>query len=261
MRTILFTCALAALGACQDDLLNDLPDASPDPDSVTLPPGDFSCVDVAWPTTAPATLTLSGKVIDSGSGIGVGGATVDLLDANSGAVLASGSSDTAAATVGNYAIDLATGGTAPEVIRRARSFGRVDGYEVDPVPVSSALLARDQFIPSNTPEMHDGYLTIGGIVPDPAAGILTVYVTDCAGAPLAGATVDVEGAEDLTYLTAAHQVDWSAGLTETSSDGGALAANVPAGPVEVTVTLPGVTYRHRPAWSFAGADVTVVRFP
>jgi hypothetical protein len=135
MRTFCVLTVLVA-GCKADDLLDDVPDAGVEDADAALPPGDFGCLDEPWPTEAPDPIRLTGHVAD-GQGGPVIGATVEILDAGDLSVLATttslGSPDPGAR--GNYAVDLATGGTAPLIVRRVRQLGRIDSYLTGPAPV------------------------------------------------------------------------------------------------------------------------------
>lgn len=263
MRIILLGLALA--GCKADDLLADLPDAAVEPDAVTLPAGhDWTCLDEDWEPVSAGAVTVSGGVFDN-FGVGIGGATVEILDGVGGAQLGQGVSSNLPASRGRYSISITTDGSGPVLLRKVTALGRIDGYQVDPTPVTARFLEARVPMSSLTAEQLDGFY--GALLGDPGArdpakGEIAFDVHDCAGVPVGGAIVEVEGAAAIGYTSPEGQIGAGTGQTETSAEfGGGVILGLDPGMVDVTVRVGGLTYRAWPVPVFASSVTESARMP
>ena len=88
-----------------------------------------------------------------------------------------------------------------------------------------------------------------GYARDPERGIVNVAVRDCAGAPLLGVEVTLDPPPDLMSYQADNGTPDTSLTATTGMFAHALALNVPAGPVHVKASAPGLR--------FTDVDVTV----
>ena len=212
------------------------PDAPP-PDATT----PFGCLGLPLPTTAPATVTVSGKTeeIKNLATQGLGGVAVKAFKSSGGAAIASLTSG----TDGTYAISIPTGGTP------------LDGYVMghhDPVGSSTyldtylypphALVGdSDQGVILMLTSDTLGLLTgVAGVTQDPAKGMIGMVVADCNGMPLAGAKVTTEPMGTVVYDSGSLP---SSSATMTDTDGRAYVFNVTAGSVVVHAKVGSMDLR------------------
>lgn len=119
----------------------------------------------------------------------------------------------------------------------------VDDYEVIDSPASLAEL-----------------LTAADLTLDPGRGLAFIFVLDCKGGSARGATVSLEGGDELTTV---HYMDASGLYVDPSAPalgdfGLALAMNVPASPVRARVTTPtGEVFESRPFQPIEQGEVYV----
>ena len=246
----LILASLVLAGCKADDLLSDLPDASPDVDSTVLPPdGEWSCLDEDWPISPAGEITITGVVADN-FGTGIGGAAIEILDADDGTVLGTGTTSSLPQTRGKYAVAITVDGTATRLLRKATALGRLDAYQLDPAPISVRFLDGEVPINSLTPEQADGFY--GSLLGDPdardpAKGDGFIDFFDCDGARVGGATIEIDGAAAIAYTDEEGLVGAGTGQTETSAEfGSASAFGLDPGDREITIhigelALPPVT--------------------
>jgi hypothetical protein len=173
-------------------------------------------------------MLLGGLVVDELGAAPIAGATVTLHDSIDGTPII----DTGTGTDGSYRIALSTAGELPSVYRHAVAEGYLDGYLFE-----GAALSEPQILPLVTRDHADALHRSVGLERDVTRGMLLVAVTDCAGAPVAGATIEVPGAERVLYLGADTHFD--AALDRTSIDSAAIVLGIPAGPAQVIVERGG----------------------
>lgn len=215
------------------------PDAAPgapdaDLSSPDAQPGAFVCNGQPNPTTAPATISISGSTDEiSATGYSpVSGATVDLFLAGGitpvGTTMSTGIDATWAFN------DIATSGIALDGFLRATfpAGNRKTVFVYPPRPIFEdnanvvvATVSQDLIDLVINPALADPDQ-------DPALGGIGVLVTDCLGNPLAGAVVTTSPAgTQVLYRNAAGEPDPTA--TSTGPDGIGIVFNVAPGNVVV----------------------------
>jgi hypothetical protein len=201
--------------------------STPPPDAgLDAMPPDFSCVGAAYPDSAPDMITISGTTGEIGLGgiTDLGSATVEAFVGSSNTpemTVISGTSD------GAYTFMLATGGSPVAGYRRGTKSNYETTYVYPPEP-----LANDQ---ANIPVLMVGTFawgflpSIAAASQNPTNGFVGLLVVDCAGNPLAGATVTVEGANpaNVRYVQGTSIPNNASGATDAS--GIALVFDVPTG--------------------------------
>ena len=263
LRAVLFVAlplaACGGSGSGNPDATIIVPDAAPDafvviPDAPPDAPNyDFSCETTPEPTTATATVTLSGTA----QGVTVSGmtpsidplaaATIDfckgdctntnLLDAKT------------SATDGTFtSAALSTGGTPLDgYVKTSKT-----GFRTTNVFPASPVIADVANIPALvfSTGAFSALVTFlgGGAQQDVAKGNLGVVVTDCALTPISGATITVkQGGIDVAGTTL---IDLSALAAQAA--GTVVVLNVPAGATEIGATYMGHTLRAHTVLSVAG---------
>ncbi len=261
MRWLLALALLAACGGGSgsgDDVPgDDQPPGDAKRDSaidVTELAGDFSCATVPWPATAPDPLSVIGRVTDPVGATNVGDATVEIHKRSDDSLVVSGT----AASNGIFAFNLATGGTAPAIYRKATIAGRLDGYTYDPYPPFDTNHP-NRGIYAPTAANRDTYYAAAGIAADPAKATVLVEIFDCLDLQVYGATIDAPGAAKVIYLD--DNGAPSAAQFSTGSPGVAVALNVPPGPADITVHAGSVVYRAVPVTSRANSFLYAPRLP
>jgi hypothetical protein len=245
--------AIATLAACGSE--SKQPDAgitlvdSPMPDAKVwndAPPKnyDLTCLGGTLPTTAPGTISVSGTTQEFGGGGGsaLGGVSLAVFKRNDTATsLANGSSDTAAATLGEFALtNIATGG-AP-----------LDGYIEAFVPRVGANPATHRKTLMFPPNVVDANLSDVPVIiisndtfntyfssagqNDASNGVLLFFVTDCSNAPMAEATVNVEQNGSSQGQTI------HLGSLMSALAGTFISFNVPHGETDIKVSYNGMSF-------------------
>jgi len=215
-------------------------DAAPDP---------FGCLGQPLPTTAPATVTVSGIVVAPDQ------TPVDAvaLDAFVGASATPAATTTSNAT-GAFTFDLSTGGTPVDGFIQGSKAGFIDTFYYAPVPLAASTTRATILI--STPSTFSTIAALAQVVPDPTMGTVVIGVVNCQAAPVEGATVTVQPAGTTRYLR--NNVP-NVLATATDATGLALVFNVPAGAATVGASFGGLTLRSHPLTVRANViTVTVV---
>lgn len=254
LGVILATLALAACGDNRSggpidapvghpDSPGGTPDAPPDgppgppdadPTSPDAEPGAFVCNGQPNPTTAPATVDISGSTAEiSATGYDpVPGATVDLFLAGGVTPVAT---TTSAGVDATWAFnDFVTGGVALDGFLRATfaTGNRKTVFVYPPRPIFENT--NNVTVATVSQDLIDLVINPALANPDqdPANGGVGVLVTDCLGNPLAGAVVTTTPAgTQVLYRNATGEPDPTA--TSTGPDGIGIVFNVPPGNVVV----------------------------
>ena len=145
--------------------------------------GDLTCSGVPLPTTATATVTLTGTVIAAGiSSAPLSGATVTAFT-TSGTMLGT----TTSATGGAFSLTVSTGGTPLDAFVKVTASQKVetDWYPAVPL-VGNRSTGEINVFGSGTLTLLAG---VAGITLDPNASQAFFTVDDCSGMPINGATV------------------------------------------------------------------------
>src|SRR6266508_827439 len=220
IRTLPFALTAAALAACGSDSNG--------------PAAGFECLGQALPTTAPATITVTGQVRQNAlAPNALPGAYVFAFPTVGPDTLAADTSD----TPGFYTLSITTGGTPVNGYVRATDSTHITTYAYPAVPLA-ANATENVLMITNT---EFGVLAaVAGITPVAGDGFIGLVVTNCAGTPLAGATVTSSPAGQVRYNAGGAP---SSTATSTAADGVAYIANVAAGNVTVQATASGHTLR------------------
>jgi hypothetical protein len=221
MQRLLLGLALAALvAACGNDSSG--------------PGAGFECLGAALPTTAPATINVTGRITQN--------AVAPTALAGAEVVASTGTNTLAADTTdtpGSYALAIATGGTPVNGFLRVTKSGFIQTYAYPARPFA-ADSANNTVLAITSNEL--GLLgTLAGQSQTAGNGFVGVVVRNCAGTPLANATVQTTPAGTAVRYNAAGAPSSTA--TSTAADGVAYVFNVPAGDVTVMATANGHTLR------------------
>ncbi len=258
-----FACVLSfsllAMAACGDD---DAPaafdaappdaaviDAAPMIDAVPSPdarPADVSCSgDTPPKVTVPDPLTVAGVVEDIETDAPIVGATVTARDGQDLVV-----DTTESAAGGVYQLSIPTGAVPVQGYIKivAVGYGTANLFAPDPLQTNVPSLNLNMF--------KTATLDLFGFLFDdvnPERAIMAIGVIDCMGNDVEGAVITISNADASTQL----QYVGDSGLpdealTATTSQGAALAANVPIGEFTVNASINGVPFQSVTVKSFAG---------
>jgi hypothetical protein len=220
-RTVPFSLIAIALVACSSNSSG--------------PTAGFECLGQPLPTTAPATVSVSGRITQNfTSPTALRGAYVVAFRTGDTTKLATDSSK----TNGLYSVSITTGGTPVDgYIRVTDSTRHLPTYAYPPVPLAASETT-DVFMP--TASEFSFLAAAAGITPVNGDGFIGVLVKDCSGAAIVGATVASTPAGTVRYNAGGVP---SSSATATDSTGVAYIANVSAGNVTVQATASGHTLR------------------
>ncbi len=230
------------------------PDAGPPVDAGERDGGDFSCAGQTPPQLATPSFTVDGTVTAAGiSRNPVDGALVELFNAG-GTLLDSELS----ADGGSYQLGADLGCTALDGYLRASKpdAGFYDIYYYPTFPWRRPRSALELVVFDDAARQLVS--AFAGVTIQAGTAALALGVDDCAGAPVSGATVATNPSGDVRYV-AGNGLPTS-GATSTSAKGQALVFNLPPGPVTLTVSARGQTFRVRtiPARADAITSTTLV---
>src|SRR5437773_10488709 len=203
-------------------------------DSNGLAPG-FECLGQALPTIAPPLVNVSGMVTANVlSPAPVPHAFVYAFRTGDTTHLAGDTTD----TPGQYSVGIATGGTTVNGYLAISDSGHhIDTYAYPAVPLAANVTDNVLMVSSSE---FSFLAASAGINPVAGDGFIGVVVKNCAGTPIAGATVTSSPAGTVRYNAVGFP---SPSATSTSADGVAYIANVVAGNVTVMATASGNTLR------------------
>jgi hypothetical protein len=217
-----------------------------DASTIDAPSYNLACAGQPLPTTAPASVMVSGKAYTIvGLGFGpLGGGTVDALADSGTTVLAT---TTTATADGTFALSVTTGGTPAADHLHLTKTGYLDSYYYPPVPLAADFTGASSLVLT---QGNLDLITTFAQAQDPTtSGYMGVYFVDCAGTPMAGATVQAWQTPAGGSPTMVGAVRYTAGgfpsktALATDGDGYALVFDIPPGDVNVTATAGSVTYR------------------
>jgi len=202
-------------------------------DSSGPAPG-FECLGAPIPTTAPATIVVSGQIrANALSPNALGGAIITAFRVGVTDSIAVATSN----TPGFYSLSITTGGTPVNGYLRVTHSGQVDTYAYPSRPLF-ADLATNVLMPTSNELAFLGAAV--GVTQAAGNGFIGVIVKDCDGATIAGATVFTTPPGTVRYNSGSTP---SGSATSTSSDGVAYLFNVPAGNVIVQSNAGGNVLR------------------
>src|SRR5437868_3970930 len=174
------------------------------------PTAGFECLGQALPTTAPATITVSGRITQNFlSPTALRGAYIFAFRTGATDTLAADTSD----TPGSYSLSITTGGTPVNGYIRVTDSTHITTYAYSAVPLATDDI-ENVFLA--TPSEFSFLASAAGITPVAGDGFIGLVVTNCAGAPLAGATVTTNPAGQVRYNAGGVP---SSSATSTAADG------------------------------------------
>jgi len=201
-----------------------VPDANPDP---------FFCAGKPLPTTAPATVVVSGSTeqITLGGATPLDGVVVTAYDGG-GSSIATATSDTA----GAYAVSLTTGGAPLDGYLVGHKDGGsstyMDTYLYPPAPLAAdTAQGRILMLTSGSGGTFGTLQSLAGVTQAPGKAFIGVVIADCNYQPIAGATIVSPPAGSTVIYSSGGLPSSSA--TSTATDGLAYIFNVPPGTVTI----------------------------
>ncbi len=197
------------------------------------PDAGFACLGQALPTTAPATIVITGQVTDIVTHNPVSSAPVFAFRSGDTTTLAADTTN----TPGFYSLTISTGATPVDGYVRVVESGHMTTYAYPAQPITRDTLDNISMV---TPAEFSLLAGAAGITPQPGKGFIGVLVKDCTGAGITGATVSTTPAATVLYNVAGVP---SSSATATAGDGIAYVANVTAGDVTVKASASGHTLR------------------
>lgn len=216
--------------------------------------GNFACAGASLPTTAPASITVGGRVVDQSTG----GATA-LSDVAFSAyptqTSTTASSNATSGGTGAFSIVIGTGGVPVDGYLKATKSGEMDTYLYPNAPLAAD--ASNLAVVMITPDTLTLLQLGASATQDADKGLVAVVVLDCDGNPVQGATVSI-GSATIRYDGAAGP---SATAAATGADGIAYAFNVPAGDATVSAMAGTVALRTHHLVSRTGVFTTTLVTP
>jgi hypothetical protein len=196
--------------------------------------GPYRCLGQPLPTTAAATITVSGTIThsvltpapDSGSKIrAFKTGTATALDS------------TTTPANGAYTITLTTGGIPLDGYIQVTQSGYLDTYGYPPAPLATSAQQSVLLLTSSEFNTLSG---LAGATHTAGKSSIAVIVQNCDGTPVAGATVSSTPGGTVRYNSGGGP---SSSATSTAGDGIAYILNVTAGDVQVSASAAGNTLR------------------
>ena len=186
------------------------------------------------PTTAPATITLSGSVLSSGGLLSGAGATVTVFD-TIGTNVGMGTTDSS----GTFQFQLTTGGKPLDCHALVTLPDQLDTYWYPAKPLSANAYASG-IVTLSWSEIVN-MLPAAHLQADSTKTQIFVGVVDCGGRRIAGATVGAMPASGTVLYVINTQIDPTA--TSTDEFGLALLANAVPGDLTISATLGTTIFR------------------
>lgn len=157
---------------------------------------------------------------------------------------------------GNYSLVVPTNGKPVDGFVKATKSGYMDTYLYAPAPLTADFsMASINMLTPNTFGLLSG--TLCG-VSQATMGTIAVEVIDTNNATVAGAMVSSSPAASKYCYDAGSPSYPNKSATMTDSDGVAIMFNVTAGPVTVSATLSGATFKSHTVNAVAGAFTTTL---
>lgn len=214
---------------------SDVFDAGPGPDAQA---SELTCLGAELPTSAPNNVSIDGTVflLDELEEVPDNSVLVAARRADNDVEL---DSDTSAGG-GAFALTAMTGMVPIEVYFHASGGGNLTSRLYPAVPVAGDMAATRVVVWDT--QARDDVTLAAGVTQSGTAGLLVVGLVDCAGAPIADATVSLAPAGgDLVYAGNDGLPD--PGRTATGLQGLAYVFNVPPGDVTVDADVGGQSLR------------------
>jgi hypothetical protein len=187
------------------------------------------------PPNVPAMITIAGTAYDNGqsSATPLAGVAITLKSRADDSTLASATSD----AQGKYSLSVTTGGHVVDAYILATKSGYTDAAAFPPAPFAAdAAMADSNLITTNN------FNLLGLYTGQQASnGIVVAEVLDASSMPVAGAKVSSSPAAG-SYMYS-DSTGKPAGMPSTNTDGTAFLINVAAGPVSISATKDGATFK------------------
>ncbi|HVJ21653.1 MAG TPA: carboxypeptidase-like regulatory domain-containing protein [Polyangiaceae bacterium] len=191
------------------------------------------CLGDPLPETAPDNVVVSGLVTTLGNVI-ISGVLVEGRAASGDGLL----DDDTSGLNGYYELTLPTGGAPLGAYLFVSADGSVDTYVYPPHP----FVDDDELdVPLITSALRTGIADEANVALQADKGLLYVFVLDCNGDPVQGATVTTNPAGEFVSYTEGFVP--SPDATSTDGSGAAYVFNLPPGNVEVDATIDGYSLR------------------
>ncbi len=212
----------------------EVPDAEM-PDA--MPPADLSCADTEQPTTGSNPIVIDGVASSAGiDGVtALEGVTAEAFEGINPVALATDTSD----ATGAYALTIANPAEMPVngyIKGHASQKAFRDTYLYPPFPLTADTDQAPLLFISD--ETFGFFPIVLGFSQEDANGLIGVLVLDCAGNPVAGATVTSTPAGTVVYTDGTTPAP---NATSTDASGIAFVFNVTAGDVLVDATVDGMS--------------------
>ncbi|MEO8276345.1 MAG: hypothetical protein ABI639_09000 [Thermoanaerobaculia bacterium] len=205
-------------------------------DFLQVCPYDFSCTSATAPTSAADPISLAGALTDFTSAAPISGATLEARRLSNDTLL---DSETTLPD-GSFSLTASTGSTplGAYLTVTASTYANTRFYPADPMVDSETNIAVQAVKSSTLSGLY--FLALGG-PQTPGTGTTVVLVADCAGTPVAGATVAfTPPAGTLRYLAGGLP---SSTATATDASGAALGLNAGAAGTSVAASYSGVAFK------------------
>jgi len=190
------------------------------------PSGPYSCIGAALPTTAPASITVTGTITGNvTSPSPLAGAAVTGFQTGNATKLDSATTNAS----GNFSLTIATGGSPVDGYVRVSKAGYIDTYGYPPAPLAASGSQSAVLI---TTSERNLIASAFGVTQTAGNGVMAVVVEDCNAMPVTGATLSVkQGGSEVGAVYA------------SGSAGAFYVFNVPPGDVVVGASVGGNVLR------------------
>ncbi len=191
------------------------------------------------PAMVPAMISIGGATTEQGLGgtSVVSGVTMAIYKGtDENTPLATATSD----AQGKFTLNVPTGGMQVDGFLKATKSGYVDNY----LYPASPFIANETQADVNmlTPSNKDFLNNLAGGNQMAGKGMIGLQIRDASGQPVAGATVSSMPASGGYRYTNSSGLP-SSSVTSTSADGVAFMFNVPSGPITVSASKSGMTFK------------------
>lgn len=230
----LLVAACSGGGDDDDDGASGTPTPSPSPSATAA--GPFACIGQPLPTVAGDPIVVSGNAtsVSSGGSAPVNGATISAFRTGNGTALALDTSDAA----GAFSMSVPTGTTPIDGYLRGQAAGFLDTYVYAANPAYESATQDVVFISAAT---RDQLVFLASVTQSAGNGLLPVFVLDCNGNPVAGATISLTPSSGTIRYASGGLPSTSA--TATDATGAAFIFNVTPGTVTIDGQLTGQSFR------------------
>jgi hypothetical protein len=233
-----------SIDAAVDNCVGDISELTPGepatttttiaPTTTTLP-GPFGCEGAPLPTTAPATITISGTIIDDDLGVPISGANLIVRSRITDAIVTVTTSNAA----GAFSFNVSTGGIPADIymnVIRSPAYIQSDFAPASPFAGDATVT-----VPMLSPSRLSALSAVGAGNQTSGKGYIRLVVEDCDGNPVAGATaMSVPAATPVRYNSGGSP---NSSTTSTDTDGIAHLFNATPGSVAVDASKSSIAFR------------------